>query len=228
TSTLFPYTTLFRSHGPVAPAEDGQAFFGGDGLDAGDGCGAVGLAGGQERDAGGVGAGFGQVEAGGGAVELVGDLGEDPGAVAVVGVGAGGAAVVEVAQDGEGLVHGVVGASAGEVRDEADAAGVVLEGTVVEALVGAGAGRRVVGEFCVSAVGRTLRVASRHLPSCRGADGLRGKRIRDDIGPAAVCSIRLCPAAAPGRAGVRPLRAVQGVHVLVVTAAERASTGPLG
>src|SRR5690606_35010581 len=75
-----------RLHGQVVPAEDGEAFFGGDGLDAGDGCCAVGLAGGQERDAGGVGAGFGQVEAGGGAVELVGDLGEDPGAVAVVGV----------------------------------------------------------------------------------------------------------------------------------------------
>ena len=59
---------------------------------------------------------------------------EDAGAVAGEGVGAEGAAVLEVFEDFEGLLNDGVGALAAEIGDESDAAGVVLEGGVVEAL----------------------------------------------------------------------------------------------
>ena len=68
------------------------------------------------------------------AQERVGDLGEDARAVAGVGLGAGGAAVVEVAQRGEGLVDDLVGRRAGQRRHEGDAAGVVLVPAVVQTL----------------------------------------------------------------------------------------------
>ena len=91
--------------GHFAPAQDRQAFFGGECFEAGD-CGGVAVAGscGQEGGADGVAAGRGQVEAGDGAEEFVGDLGEDAGAVAGAFVGAHGAAVFEVAQGRRGPV----------------------------------------------------------------------------------------------------------------------------
>ena len=57
-----------------------------------------------------------------------------PGAVTGVDLGAGGTAVVEVAQRGEGLGDDVVAGLAGQRGDERDAAGVVLVARVVEPL----------------------------------------------------------------------------------------------
>src|SRR5262249_46650492 len=71
----------------------------------------------------------------GGAEQGVRHLGEDAGPVPGAGVAALGAAVVEVPQHGERLRHGVLGPAPGQVGDEADAAGVVLELAVVESLV---------------------------------------------------------------------------------------------
>ena len=61
-----------------------------------------------------------------GAVEFVGDLDQDAGAVAHQLVGADGAAVVEVLEDLQALLDDRVRFLARDVRDEADAAGVVL------------------------------------------------------------------------------------------------------
>ena len=68
-----------------------------------------------------------------GAVELVGDLDQDAGAVAHQLVGADRAAVVEVLEDLQALLDDGVGLVALDVGDEADAAGVVFVGRVVQA-----------------------------------------------------------------------------------------------
>ena len=57
---------------------------------------------------------------------VVGHLDEDAGAVTGQRIAAAGAAMREVAQDGEALLDDVVRALALDVRDEADAAGVAL------------------------------------------------------------------------------------------------------
>ena len=120
----------------VAPAQDREVLLGGELLDATAGLGdRVGVAG-QERGADGVRPVVGQVEVDDGAQERVGHLQQDPGAVTGVGLGAGGAAVVEVAQRGAGLGHDVVAGLARQRRDEGDTAGVVLVARVVEALGG--------------------------------------------------------------------------------------------
>ena len=123
----------------------------------------------------------GQLEVDDGAQERVGDLEQDAGAVAGVDLGAGGAAVVEVAQRGERLGHDVVAGLAGQGRHEGDAAGVVLVAGVVETL-----GRREV---------RAGTRASGILPSSsapRGPTTLSGRHQRisevdvaagDDVGP---------------------------------------------
>ena len=73
-------------------------------------------------------------------VERVGHLDRDAGAVAGVGLGAGRAPVVEAAHRGERLVDDRVALAALHVDDEADAAAVVLEAGVVEALRGGRSG----------------------------------------------------------------------------------------
>ena len=90
----------------------------------------------QEGDAGGVRAGGREVEVDDGPQEAVGHLDEDAGAVADVGLGVGGPAVVEVAQRGEAELDHPVRAAPVQVGDEGHAAGVVLEARVVEALLG--------------------------------------------------------------------------------------------
>ena len=92
-----------RADRHVPPAEDREPFVGEDllgvdhrGLD---------VVAGQERDAGRVLTRGREVEVHDRAVQTVGQLHEDAGAVAGVGLGAGRAAVVQVAQRGEGLVH---------------------------------------------------------------------------------------------------------------------------
>ena len=129
--------------GQVAPDEDLEALLGGDRLDRAHGL-ALGLVVvGQERDADGVRPARRQVDAllgEHGAEELVRDLGEDAGAVAGVRLGAGGAAVLEVLERGDGLLDDLVGLLPRHLRDEGDAAGVLLELGVVEPL-GGGDGR---------------------------------------------------------------------------------------
>ena len=68
----------------------------------------------------------GQLEVDDRAQEGVRDLHEEAGAVAAVRLGAGGAAVLEVAQRGQALLDDRVARDAGQGRDERDAAGVVL------------------------------------------------------------------------------------------------------
>ena len=66
--------------------------------------------------------------------ERVRHLHQHAGAVAGVGLAAAGAAMVEIAQDLDGLLQDLVGLAALHVDDEADAAGVVLELRIVETL----------------------------------------------------------------------------------------------
>ena len=70
------------------------------------------------------------------AEEAVRDLDQDAGTVADVGLGVGGAAVVEVAQRLQPELHHAVRAAAVHVGHERHAAAVVLEAGVVEALSG--------------------------------------------------------------------------------------------
>jgi hypothetical protein len=77
--------------------------------------------------------------------EPVGELEEDPGAVAGLRVGAGGAAVLEVREGAQRAADRLVRGAGVEAGDEGDAARVVLVGRVVEPLSrasrrGAGAG----------------------------------------------------------------------------------------
>ncbi len=95
----------------------------------------------EERRPDGVGARAGELEVDDVAQERVRDLEQDAGAVAGVHLGAGRAAVVEVAQRGERLAHDVVARLAGESGHERDPAGVVLEPRVVQPL-GGRAGRQ--------------------------------------------------------------------------------------
>ena len=117
----------------IPPAEHEQPFLGSD-LPHCLGRGGIVMTGIQERDAGRVAAGLRQREAAGRPVEPVGNLGQDARAVTGVRVGALGAPVVEVAQDGQGLGDDVVAAPPGQVGHEADAARVVLEPAVIQAL----------------------------------------------------------------------------------------------
>ncbi len=75
-----------------------------------------------------------QLEVHGVAQERVGELRQDPGAVAGVRVCPGGATVLHVGEHGERAGDRLVTLRAVEPRDEADAARVVLEGRVVEPL----------------------------------------------------------------------------------------------
>ncbi len=85
----------------------------------------------EEGQADGVAAGLGQAEPGDRAEERVGNLREDAGAVAGVRVCAGGATVLKIAQDAEGVGHHVVATSGPQVCDKANATGVVFETAVV-------------------------------------------------------------------------------------------------
>ena len=81
-------------------------------------------------------AGGREVEVDDGPEEAVRHLDEDAGAVADVGLGVGGPAVVEVAEGGQAELDHPMRASPVQVGDEGDAAGIVLEARVVEALLG--------------------------------------------------------------------------------------------
>jgi hypothetical protein len=171
----------------VAPAEDGEALLGGDRGDGGDRGGVGRVVVGQEGDADGVTACRGKLEAGPGAQEGVGDLGEDAGAVAGVGLRAGGAAVLQVAQDGQCLLDDAVLGLAGERRDETHAAGVVFVARVVEALrSGPPVSQGVVGAGGLVGLMSRARGRRQHRLSRRvvvfGMVTIH-MRIRDDAGP---------------------------------------------
>ena len=121
-------------HGHLAPAQHLQALLGGDLLEALAGLGHVVGVAGEEAGADGVRVVGRQLEVDHLAQERVRDLDQDPGAVTGVDLGAGGAAVVEVAQRGERLVDDGAAGDAGQGRHEGDATGVVLEARVVETL----------------------------------------------------------------------------------------------
>src|SRR5271165_1503155 len=89
--------------------------------------------GGEESHARCVGTGLWQLEATRRAEEFVGDLGQDPRPVPGPRVAALGAAVFEVAQHPQCPGHHIVTAASGQVRDETDATGIVLELGVVKA-----------------------------------------------------------------------------------------------
>jgi len=86
----------------------------------------------QEADADAVGAGGRQLGADDRAHQLVGQLEQDPRAVARVGVCARRSAMFEVRQRHDGTADGLVRRLAVQARDERDAAGVVLVLRVVE------------------------------------------------------------------------------------------------
>ncbi len=87
----------------------------------------------QEGEARRVGAGRGQFEVDGLAEETVGYLDEDAGAVAGVGLGTRGTAVLQVRQGEQTGADEFVRSFALHVRDERHATGVVFETRVVEA-----------------------------------------------------------------------------------------------
>jgi hypothetical protein len=118
----------------VAPAQDGQVLLRGELLDPGDRLRRVVRVGRQEGDTGGVAALHRQLEVAHLAVVGVRDLDQDAGPVAGVRFGAGSAAVLEVAQGGQGLRHDVVAGFTGQGRDERDTTSVVLVLSVVETL----------------------------------------------------------------------------------------------
>src|SRR5262249_20676494 len=66
--------------------------------------------------------------------ELVRDLHQDAGAVARARIGADRAAMLEIAEDGEGVLDQLVRLAALDVGDEADPAGILFERGIVEAL----------------------------------------------------------------------------------------------
>ncbi len=118
----------------LAPAEYAEGLGDGDRLDRALHGGALVVVDREEPDADGVVARGGKLEGHDGAEERVGDLHQDPGAVACSGVGPDGPAVLEVAQGTQGGVDDVVTRSASQRRDHGKAAGVLLVGGVVETL----------------------------------------------------------------------------------------------
>ena len=127
-----------RLVGDVAPAEQCLPFALDDALEAG-----FLLRGGrrilrEEHHADRVAFALGQLDAACRALatqQRVRDLDEQAGAVAGLGIAAAGTAMTEIHEDLDASLHHVVGGLAGDVRDEADAAGVVLEGRVIEPLL---------------------------------------------------------------------------------------------
>ena len=116
----------------LAPAEDAEALVLDDGVDPRHRLlGRFGVEG-QEREADAVGARRREREVDDGPQEPVGDLEQDPGAVAGVDLGARRAPVVEVAEGVEGVGDDRTAGDALDVTDERDPTGVVLEARVVE------------------------------------------------------------------------------------------------
>jgi hypothetical protein len=162
-----PRTAGGGIHRDVAPAEDGQPLVGRQLGELGAGTLPFWLVDRQEREAGGVAARGGQLEPGDRAEERVGQLGDDAGAVAGVRVGARRAAVLKVAKDAQGAGHDAVAAPGPQVRDEADAAGVVLEPAVVKRALDVLSFRQVTGTQGNTERPRSFSCGRHHQHSCR-------------------------------------------------------------
>ncbi len=118
----------------VAPSDDGEALGVADLGDERRRRAGLGRLRGEEGDARRVAAVGRQVELDNLAEEPVGDLHEDPGAVARVDLGAGRAPVLEVAERAEPELDDLVALAALDIDHERHTAGIVLESGVVEAL----------------------------------------------------------------------------------------------
>jgi hypothetical protein len=118
-----------------------------------------------------------------GAVEVVRDLDQDAGAVAEQRVRAGRPAMVQVQQDLQTLLDDVVALRPLDVGDEADAAGVVLVGRVVQASCSwAGSYNPCLGGTMVWATANLVESAAGQLAGA-AAEGLRfGRARRTEIG----------------------------------------------
>ena len=135
---------------------------------------------------------------------------QDPGAVAGVGVGAGGAAMREVRERGERSHDGLVRGLAVEPRDERDAAGVVLVGRVVEpgpptrGQRREARARRAVNAQRRPPSGKRIALESKASPEVVG----RGRRTPPALlGPSSPLAHAAPPRVAPGAApaaGARP------------------------
>jgi len=91
----------------------------------------------EEAHTDGVGTGCreGEAEPGGDGTEVVvGDLQEDAGAIPGGGIRASRSAVGKVEQSAKGELHDIMGALAGDIDDAGEAAGIVLERWIIEAL----------------------------------------------------------------------------------------------
>ena len=126
---------LARGH--VAPAQDRLSLFRGDLLEPLLAGAALDFVRGQEQHGDAVTAPLRQLHTLPGKLipqEAVGDLGEDTGAVAGVDLAAAGAAVVEIAQHLERLLHDAVGRGPLDVGDKPDAAAIAFVLGMIEAL----------------------------------------------------------------------------------------------
>ena len=128
-------TDRLGDDGDLAPADGAMTLFGNDAYgDLGATQARTGVVG-EEDHADAVVAGGRQVDAllaGDPRQEAVRHLDENAGAVTGLGIGTGGATVVETLEDGQRLIHHRVRGHAVEVHDRAEATGVVLEPLVVE------------------------------------------------------------------------------------------------
>jgi len=141
----------------LAPAEHHESLGGGELLDARLDGGALVVVERQERHARGVLAHGRQLEVGDGAEEGIRHLRQDARTVARARVGADRAAVLEVAQRLERERHDVVPGHAAQRGDHGQAAGILLEGRVVHALLGRESGKRSRGRFTTKARSHTYR-----------------------------------------------------------------------
>ena len=121
-------------HRHIAPAEHGQTLVDDDRLDHFLGLLGVGGVERQECHADRVRAYRRQLEAGNLAQESVGDLNQDAGTIAGVGLGAGCTSVFEIAERAKAHGHDRPARDPLQVRDERDAASVVFEPRIVETL----------------------------------------------------------------------------------------------
>ncbi len=120
-------------HRHLAPAEHSLALGAGGALEQLAQARTLGILGREEAHQHPVAAGRRQLEVHDGAQQLVGHLHEDPRAVARRGIGAGGAAVLEVLERLDRLRDHLVGGHVVQARNHAHPARIVLEAGVVEA-----------------------------------------------------------------------------------------------
>ena len=76
------------------------------------------------------------------------DLQEYAGAVAGLGIGADGAAVLEVAQDAQAIGNDLVALDVMDIGDEADAAGIMLVARIIKSVCLRQAFREKMGQMC--------------------------------------------------------------------------------